>query len=396
MQQYQQVVDDLILIKRLGKGNYGEVYLTKRKDRPEYYATKKMERAICERPENITRLMYEIEIIKSINHPNIVKFCGLKKTINNWYLVTEYVNGGSLQDNLKQYMARFQRPFTEVIVQHLMKQIVSALNYLHFNKIIHRDLKLDNILVNFPSANDKNSLNMMNATVKIIDFGFATKLNKPLTYTALGTPTNMDPVILENIKTGIPNAGYNEKVDIWSLGTICYEMLVGHIPFTGKSFDELFQRVKQGKYSLPITLSKEVVSFINGMLQQDPNQRLTAQQLLYHDFLVKHPSQFQSMNVRDIPGSIGPGGVINMNANKQPQPQPQVNNNFYQLWGFFGQPQVYLPGIQGQPQVQPQMELPVQTVQGVQQVQQFAFVDAQPQQQQYYVNPVNVYQQQGW
>ena len=125
-----------------------------------------------------------------------------------------------------------------------MKQIVSALNYLHLNKIIHRDLKLDNILVNFPSANDKNSLNMMNATVKIIDFGFATKLNKPLTYTALGTPTNMDPVILENIKTGIPNAGYNEKVDIWSLGTICYEMLVGHIPFSGKSFDELFQRVK--------------------------------------------------------------------------------------------------------------------------------------------------------
>ena len=79
-------------------------------------------------------------------------------------------------------------------------------------------------------------------------------------------------------------------------------MLIGHIPFSGKSFDELFQRVKQGKYSLPITLSKEVVSFINGMLQQDPNQRLTAQQLLYHDFLVKHPSQFQSMNVRDIPG----------------------------------------------------------------------------------------------
>ena len=212
MQQYQQVVDNLILIKRLGKGNYGEVYLTKRKDSPKLYATKKMERAICERPENINRLLYEIEIIKSINHPNIVKFCGLKKTINHWYLVTEYVNGGSLQDNLKQYMARFQRPFTEVIVQHLMKQIVSALNYLHFNKIIHRDLKLDNILVNFPSVNDKNSLNMMSATIKIIDFGFATKLNKPLTYTALGTPTNMDPVILENIKTGIPNAGYNENI----------------------------------------------------------------------------------------------------------------------------------------------------------------------------------------
>ena len=392
-QQYQHVVDDLILIKRLGKGNYGEVYLTKKRDRPELYATKKMERAICERPENINRLQYEIEIIKNINHPNIVKFCGLKKTLKNWYLITEYVNGGSLQDNLKKYMANFHRPFTEVIVQHLMKQIVSALSYLHFNKIIHRDLKLDNILVNFPSENDKNSLNMMSCTVKIIDFGFATILNKPLTFTALGTPSNMDPVILENIKTGIPNAGYNEQVDIWSLGIICYEMIVGHIPFSGKSFDELFQKVKQGKYSLPITLSKEVVSFINGMLQQDPKQRLTAQQLLYHDFLVKHPSQFQSMNVKDIPGSIGPGGVINMKSNKNPQ--PQVNNNFVQLWNIFNHPQIYLPGIPGQPQVQPQMELPIQTiqtVQPVQPVQQYTYIDPQQQQQQYYINPIPTYQ----
>ena len=261
-------------------------------------------------------------------------------------------------------------------------------------KKIHRDLKLDNILVNFPFENYKISLNMMSCTVKIIDFGFATKLNKSLTFTALGTPTNMDPVILENIKTGIPNTGYNEQVDIWSLGTICYEMIVGHIPFSGKSFEELFQKVKQGTYSLPISLSKEVVSFINGMLQQDLKQRLTAQQLLHHDFLVKHPSQFQSMSVRDIPGSIGPGGVINMKSNKQSQ--PQVNNNYIQLWDIFNQPQIYLPGIPGQPQVQPQMEFPIPTIQPFQQVQQYTYFDTQQQQQQYYINPVPTYQQQGW
>ena len=355
--QTQHIVDDLLLIQSIGKGNYGEVFLTQRKGRPEYYATKKMERAVFERPENKERLLYEIEILKYLNHPNIVKFYGLKKTLNNWYLVTEYCNGGSLLSNLKKYINHFRRPFPEDLVQYLMRQIVSALQYLHFNKIIHRDLKLDNILVNFQSIQDKNSLNLKNCQVKIIDFGFATKLNKPLTFTALGTPMNMDPVILENIKTGIPNAGYNEKVDIWSLGTICYQMVVGHMPFSGSSMDELFQKVKQGTYSLPLTLSKEVVSFINGMLQQDPNQRLTANQLLYHDFLVKPVSQFKPIDVREIQGTLGPGGVIQMKSASNPQP---INNDIYQLWGIFNQVGIYQPGIPQATTVQPVMQLPAQ------------------------------------
>ncbi len=152
-------------------------------------------------------------------------------------------------------------------------------------------------------------------------------------------------------------------------------MLVGHKPFNGKSMDELFQKVKNGTYSLPLSLSKEVVSFINGMLQQDPNKRLTANQLLYHDFLRKHPSQFQSVDVREI-GSIGPGGVINMKSNTQPT--VTIGNDEMELWGIFTQPGRYLPGVGGQnvTQVQPVMQLPVQ---------QYTYMT--PQQQNYYVNP---------
>ena len=371
----QKVIDDLILIKSLGKGNYGQVYLTKRKDRNELYATKEMDRSLVERPENLNRLLHEIEILKILNHPNIVKFCGLKKTINHLYLITEFCNGGSLLDNLKKYMANFFRPFTEEIVQYLMKQIVSAIQYLHFNKILHRNLKLDNILINFPSEYDKNSLNIMSGQVKIIDFGFATKLNKPLTFTALGTPYNMDPIILENIKTGIPNQGYNEKADIWSLGTLCYQMLVGHMPVSGKSMDELFQKVKQGTYTIPATLSKEAISFINGMLQQDPNKRMTADQLLYHDFLVKHPSQFKPVNVSEIQGNLGPSSVINMKFNSE----PQINNNTMQLWGIFNQPGIVMPSPQSMNQIQPKMQLPYQQV-----------TYMAPQSNQYYIN------QTGW
>ncbi len=379
------VVDDLILLKSIGKGNYGEVFLTQKKGRSEYYATKKMERSVCERPENMKRLFHEIEILKVLNHPNIVKFCGLKKTVNHWYLITEYCNGGSLLSNLKKYIATYKKPFPEELVQYLMKQIVSALNYLHFNKIIHRDLKLDNILVNFPSDYDKKSLNLMNSVIKIIDFGFATKLNGPLTFTALGTPTNMDPKILEHINTGIPNAGYNEKVDIWSLGTLCYEMVVGHMAFSGSSMQELFLKVKKGTYSLPATLSKEVVSFINGMLQQDPNKRLTASQLLSHEFLTKHPSQFQPIDVRQIP--IGPGGVIRMKTISNTTPTTQVNNindDMLQLWAIFNQPGLY----QGIPS---QMSNQVQTMVHAPSQQQYGYMNPHmnpPQQYKIYSTPV--------
>jgi len=350
------IIGDLTLIKCIGKGNYGEVYLSQIKGKQGYFATKKMDKNFFKTPENFKRLAGEIEILQMVNHPNILKFIQLKHTHNHYYLVTEYCNGGTLSSNLRKYIATYRKPFSEDIVQYLMKQIVGALYYLHFNKIIHRDLKLDNILVNFPTDYDKQILNMMSCKIKIIDFGFATKLNGPLTYTALGTPTNMDPQILQHIKTGIPNSGYNEKVDIWSLGTLCYEMVVGHMPFSGASMEELYQKVKNGNYSLPLTLSKELVSFINGMLQQDPQKRLNTTQLLNHDFLLKHPSQFQPVDVRKIQGTLGPGGIINMKTKSQ-----QDNNNTILLWDIFNQPGIF-QGIPNQMNInaQPQMQLPSQ------------------------------------
>ena len=347
------VIGDLTLIKSIGKGNYGEVYLSQLKGRHEYFATKKMDKAFFRTPENWKRLAGEIEILQMMNHPNILKFCGLKKSQNHYYLITDYCNGGTLSSNLRKYISAYHRPFSEEIVQYLMKQIVNAIYYLHFNKIIHRDLKLDNILVNFPTDHDKKSLNMMSCSIKIIDFGFATKLNGPLTYTALGTPTNMDPKILQHIKTGIPNTGYNETVDIWSLGTLCYEMVVGHMAFSGASMEELYQKVKNGTYSLPLTLSKELVSFINGMLQQDPKKRLTASQLLNHDFLLMLPSQFHPIDTKKIPGTLEPGGIIRMKT----KAQPEATNGIL-LWDIFNQPGIYqdIPN-QVNIQVQPQMQI---------------------------------------
>ena len=197
-----------------------------------------------------------------------------------------------------------------------MKQIVNAIKFLHANKVIHRDLKLDNILVHFQNDQDKKSLNMMKATVKLIDFGFATKLRSSkanLTHTVLGTPSNMEPQLLQNMENRTRNKeGYDEKADIWSLGTLCYELLVGHNTFSGRNMDELYKRVKEGNYSLPLNSSKEAVSFINGMLQYDPKNRLSAEELYKHPFLVKNVKDFTPIDKNAIANKIS-GNAININ-----------------------------------------------------------------------------------
>ena len=343
-------VDDLILTKSLGKGAFGEVFLTQKKGSKELYATKRLDRAFSEKPENIKRLANEITLLKQIHHPNIVRLIDLKKTKSHCYIVMEYCNGGDLSSCLKKYKNAHHRPFPEYIVQYIMRQVVEGINFIHSKKIIHRDLKLDNILVNFSSESDKKSLNMMKAVVKIIDFGFATILKASksnLTTTVLGTPTYMDPQLLKNMEEKTQSKGYDEKADIWSLGTLCYEMLVGHVAFSGTSMQELFLKVKQGTYSLPTNISEEVFSFINGMLQKDPNKRLSASQLLKHDFLVKNHSKFKQLDTKKIHGILLPNGVMNISSGKD----KNAGNLHETVWDIFMQPMAIKPVVNVQGQV---------------------------------------------
>ena len=140
-----------------------------------------------------------------------------------------------------------------------MRQIVDALKYLHNRKIIHRDLKLDNILVQFYNEEDKINLNMMKAQIKIIDFGFAVHLNgRDMAFSALGSPINMDPLILKKLNkrggmNSINDLGYDEKADIWSLGTVCYEMLIGQAVFSANSMNDLVRKVENGSYVVTVT-----------------------------------------------------------------------------------------------------------------------------------------------
>ena len=375
-------VDDYILVKVIGKGNFGDVYLTQKQNCGELFATKKMNRSICDQPSFFNRLSYEVGILQAVNHPNIIKYIDLKKTNHNYYLITEFANGGSLKYNLWRYMTAYHRPFPEDIVQYLMKQIVDAVKYLHFNKIIHRDLKLDNILINYKTEQDKINLNLKNCQIKIIDFGFAKVLDNQFTFTTLGTPYNMEPKILEDVTTGKPNTGYNEKADIWSLGTLCYEMVVGHTPFEGSTFQELYQKVKNGHYTLPMTLSEELISFINDMLQQEPKQRADAYQLSNHKFLVNPISSFHHIDAKKIPPNYLSEGMINISS-KQPETKTEENIN---IWSIFNDPTFNQGPKSVQFQNQVQHIQPVQPNQKYISGQQLNYGFQIPQQQQIYSN----------
>ena len=312
------LVEDLTLQKCLGKGAFGEVYLTSKQGSHEKFATKKIDKKFTSNPRAKKYLDNEINILKEIDHPNIIKLYEVKETNKFYYLVMELCNGGGLSDCLEDYQNKYKKPFPEEVVQYLMRQIMSAINYLHKKNILHRDIKLDNILVNFETLEDKNKRNMLKSHVKIIDFGFARHLAPAqLAYSVLGSPINMDPGILRKLNKmeHSNDYGYDQKADIWSLGTICYEMLIGKCTFDAESMKELLRKVEEGNYFLPTTISKEAVSFLNGMLQYDLKKRLSSEELYNHKFLTKPYSELTKINVKEASNNLI-GSQLQINSKK--------------------------------------------------------------------------------
>ena len=143
------IIENLTLIKSIGKGAFGEVFLASKKDVAQKFAVKKVSRGLVYQDKVKKYFNNEIFILKNISHPNIIKLYDIKQTLNNFYLVFDLCNGGGLSNCLEEYMRENLMPFTEEITQHIMRQLVSAIQYLHNKRILHRDLKLDNILLNF-------------------------------------------------------------------------------------------------------------------------------------------------------------------------------------------------------------------------------------------------------
>jgi len=295
---YGIIVDNYIIIgKLLREEYYCKVHISKKKgDDKNLYATKIYEREKIEKEKDLYNYLgNEVVLLRSLKHPNIVKLVDIKKTKTHFYLTMEYCNGADLSKALEKYKEKYGKPFSEEIVQHLMAQLISAIKYIHEKGIIHKNINLENIMLNFENEKDVEDLNLVKANLKIMDFFHSSKKSKP------GLAINASPSTLKKLKLG----GYNikmadsedEKVDIWSLGTIFYEILIGKPIFDADDLNEQIDKVEQGDYYVPKNISFETVSFMNGMLQQEPKKRLNAEQLLKHPFLTKNINEFTPIDM---------------------------------------------------------------------------------------------------
>ena len=221
-------------------------------------------------PDELEALANEIQIIKDLDHPNIVKMFEEYEDGKFLYIVTECIDGGELFDELLR-----RKKFTEKDCATIIKQLLEALSHIHANDIAHKDLKPENILLK--KKKDIKS-------VKLIDFGTAQKFEKNKKMTSvIGTPYYVAPEVLRG--------SYDEKCDIWGLGVIMFILLSGTPPFNGADDGEIMDAVVKGKYQFKDSkwknISDEAKDLIDQMLKKRPSDRITAQEALEHEWFKK-------------------------------------------------------------------------------------------------------------
>ena len=203
------------------------------------------------------RFEQEIRIMKSFDHPHIVKTEEILFDKNYIYVVMEYCFNGDLFDYIKT-----ASPLPEGECLKIFEQTLQALSYLHHKKIAHRDIKPENILLDI-------SMN-----VKLCDFGLCHTVDKNLLKTACGSPIYSSPEI-------ITNKDYDgTKSDIWSLGIVFYIMVTGRLPWSFTSNKQLYQQIENAQIPYPQGMPLTYLNILKGMLQKDPNMRLSADELL--------------------------------------------------------------------------------------------------------------------
>lgn len=262
-----KIHDDFEFIRTLGKGGFGHVREAREISTGLYRACKTIHIKNIN-SISIDKILQEVNILKNLDHPGIIKIYEVYKEVGFLHIVTELCTGGNLFERItaKSY-------FSENIAAKYMYDIISTVKFCHEAGVVHRDLKPENILF------EDNS---QNARLKIIDFGTSTimqTMNKM--HTLIGTPFYIAPEVLDG--------NYTEKCDIWSLGVIMYIMLCGKAPFRGISLEEIFNSIKHAKISLKEPawekVSPSAKALVKKLLCKDPKKRIGIGELIYDPWL---------------------------------------------------------------------------------------------------------------
>lgn len=256
----------------LGRGGFAKVYLCTALDTGKNYAVKIVPKANLVKARARQKLQAEIKIHRNLKHKNICEYKHFFEDRTNCYILLELCHNQSLNEMIKR-----RKRLTEPEAALFMRQLLDAVQYLHENCVIHRDLKLGNLFLD------------RNVNIKVGDFGLATKLENAdeKRKTICGTPNYIAPEVIQGDKA---TRGHSFEVDIWSMGVILFTILVGKPPYEAKDVKATYQRIIANEYSFPshIPVSDKAKDLIVSMLQSKPQDRPSLQQISNHEFLASH------------------------------------------------------------------------------------------------------------
>ncbi|NXH79557.1 STK36 kinase, partial [Edolisoma coerulescens] len=249
------------ILEMIGEGSFGRVYKGRRKHSAQVVALKFIPK-VGRSEKELKNLQREIEIVRDLHHPNIIQMLDSFETAKEVVVVTDYAEGELFQ------ILEDDGSLPEDQVQTIAAQLISALYYLHSHRILHRDMKPQNILLG------------KDGVVKLCDFGFARAMSiHTMVLTSIkGTPLYMSPELVEE-------RPYDHTADLWSVGCILYELFVGTPPFYTNSIFQLVSLIIKDPVKWPMTMSPVFKSFLQGLLMKDPHQRLSWPELLSHPFI---------------------------------------------------------------------------------------------------------------
>ncbi|RLN70224.1 hypothetical protein BBJ28_00015598 [Nothophytophthora sp. Chile5] len=258
------------ILERIGEGSFGKVYRGRRKFSGHIVALKFVTKQ-GKSARDLENLRQEINILRPLNHCNIIAMLDSFETEGEFCMVIEYAQGELFQ------VLEDEHTLPEPEIRKIAIQLIQALHVLHSNRIIHRDMKPQNILIGSKQQ------------IKLCDFGFARAISHDtsLLRSIKGTPLYMAPELVQE-------QPYNYTVDLWSLGVILYELAVGRPPFYTDRIVTLIQMIVREPVNYPSTMSPDFQSFLKGLLNKDPAQRLTWPEILQHPFVVETPEQLEA------------------------------------------------------------------------------------------------------
>ena len=259
-----KLLDFYDVIKQLGKGGYGKVYEVKNKKTGELRACKHLSKLNI---KNLDKFRREIEILKKMDHPNIIRIYEVYESERSLYIVMEECKGGEIFDRIIEHIQNKQM-YSEKDAAIIFQQVMSCIQYCHNQNICHRDLKPENILY-LNAGSEKNN------RIKIIDFGLSQASDR--LKTKVGTAYYVSPEILKG--------NYTQLCDIWSAGVILYILLSGDPPFNGANDSAIYNKIAEMRYTFPESkwknVSNDAKDLICHMLVPE-KERFNAEQVLAH------------------------------------------------------------------------------------------------------------------